>query len=691
MIMATTLLVRGSNPVWSFVDLTAHQFDDTFYMWVLQNDIPYFPATVWHDPNANVPWTQPIQFFANGTLPIDIFWDSTATYRLEFRQHLDPLTAPTQADPLIYLVENYKPGSGGSSPIDGGAIITDNQIANPQFSEISFTSPYSVIGATDLELEVAPGWTLSLAGTGNLALERVPLNSTLTNPTNAPYALRITILGWTSGGVKLRQRFQQAGMLWASTPGHTRYVSSSVTARVEGDPAFISARLVDSMGAPLTEVLESTLITSAFNEFNDFGQMPLTTNTNTPPAAYIDYEMLLPSTVDIYLTSFQLIQSEIATSFEYEQDSIDRQIDHLFHYWKPPLDFKPIPSYLTAWDFPLNPCQFVDVWVDNVVLPKATGANTSYYAWDQTIVFQTANNGVTVQRNAQNDAITLFASAVTQVAIIQYLTGHQARKLFQNLLLDGASVQVRCDSGTIRNMTLSLWWSDNAALPNISAGTSLVSTLDANGHPATVAAGWHEIKRRNIGESNLFTNTAINQIETFDFAYFLDSAPWLATATQFAIVIGTASMQIGEFVLFDYVSLVPGAIPTQPAPQTPDEVLRECQRYYIKSFLPEVVPAQAAGLGSGPSLVTQATGGAFATNGPIVRFATPMWKTPAITLYNPINANAQITTFGVGDWTNSASSATEAGILFAGTANAGSAAGNLALINWTANALLGTP
>jgi hypothetical protein len=70
-------MIRGSNPVWSFVDLNGKQFDDTFYMYVLQNDLPYIPSPVWHDPDGNVPWTNPIQFLGNGTLPVDIYFDPT--------------------------------------------------------------------------------------------------------------------------------------------------------------------------------------------------------------------------------------------------------------------------------------------------------------------------------------------------------------------------------------------------------------------------------------------------------------------------------------------------------------------------------------------------------------------------------------------------------------------------------------
>src|SRR5204862_1365630 len=51
------------------------------------------------------------------------------------------------------------------------------------------------------------------------------------------------------------------------------------------------------------------------------------------------------------------------------------------------------PSFLTGWDFPLNPAQFGET-----IAPKAIGGQTSYYAWDQTIVFQETTNSLTISR-----------------------------------------------------------------------------------------------------------------------------------------------------------------------------------------------------------------------------------------------------------------------------------------------------
>ena len=318
--------VRGANPIWAEFDLAGKIFDDTFYMYVLQNTLPYLPATVYHDPNLSQPWTDPIRFLGNGTLPVDVFFQSQVSYRLEFRKN-DGISPPTQADPLIYEVNNYVAGSGGSTPIDTVAFASSNQITNPQFALTTFPTPFSLVNVSNpAPIPIGPGWFLELSGTGSVTLAKVALNNTSANPSNAPYALRITVNGWNTDGVVLRQRFQQNGMLWAN-----KFVSTAVTARIEGVPQNISAILVDSNNSTLAQVLPLTVVNEAFNEFTGYGQLPATTNPNVPPAAYIDYRMTLPSNVDIYVSSFQLVVQELEFQPSFEQDSIERQIDHTYH------------------------------------------------------------------------------------------------------------------------------------------------------------------------------------------------------------------------------------------------------------------------------------------------------------------------------------------------------------------------
>jgi hypothetical protein len=315
-----SLGVRGANPIWSEVDLQGKLFDDTFYLFVLENTIPYQPATVYHDPDLNVPWSNPIRFLANGTLPVDIYFETDKVYRLEFRQ------GPSQQDPLIYEVNNYVAGTGGSTPVDTVAFASSNQITNPQFALLSLENPVTIAGTDPDPIEIAPGWTLLLAGTGSVTITRVALNNSNINPSNAPYAIQLTMSGWTNDSVMLRQRFEQNGMLWAD-----KIVSTTLTSRLQGLPQAIFADLIDSNNSVLGTVLPLTTINDAWNEYTGHAQLPDTTNPDTPPAAYIDYLLHLPSNIDIYLTSFQLVVQELPIEPTFEQDSINRQIDHTYN------------------------------------------------------------------------------------------------------------------------------------------------------------------------------------------------------------------------------------------------------------------------------------------------------------------------------------------------------------------------
>ncbi len=580
-----SLGIRGFNPIWTEFDLQGQIFDDTFYLFVLENTIPYIPATVYHDPDLNVPWTNPIQFLGNGTLPVDIYFEPDVVYRLEFRQ------GPTQADPLIYEVNNYVAGEGGSTPVDTVAFASSNQITNPQFSLINFESPIT-ISATDPDpIEIGPGWFLEVAGSGSVTMTQVPLNNSNENPSNAPYALQLTLTGWTADSIFLRQRFQQNGMLWAN-----KFVSSTLTARVEGTPRAVSAILVDSEGAPLATVLDVPAVNQQWNEFTGYGELPETTNTDTPPDAYIDYKLVIPNNIDLYVTSIQLVVQEIAIEPSFEQDTIERQVDHTFHYYKPLLEFKPIPSYLVGWDFPLNPSQFGPTAPTGAVALGAIGANKSAYVWDQTIAFQTANSAIASSRSTAGNLV-ITTSVSTRFAIIQYLDHKQVQKI----LINNLSVNTVLAASTAVNMTVSLWYTDNASLPVVTAGTnnSLVTGLDADGFP-TVVSGWTQLARKN-GQKATFaapTSLATQEDATNGFSGWeaLDKTT-VATQLWFAIVVGTGTMPISSTVEFSSISLVPGDIPTIPAPQTADEVLRECQYYYEKSYDYNVHTATATAVG----------------------------------------------------------------------------------------------
>jgi hypothetical protein len=321
--------VRSFNPIWSEVNLTGDLFDDSYYLYVLQNEIPYIPAPVYHDDSLTIPWSNPIQFLANGTLPVDVFWLTDQVYRLEFRKN-NGMQPPSQSDELIYLVQNYKPGSGGITPPTSLTLTTENQITNPQFALYNYPEDeeeYTVTGATDIEIGVAPGWVLELAGTGNVTIQRVAYNDDTQTDTNAPYALRINNTSWSS--VILRQRFAQNGMLWTQ-----KTVSNAFTARVQGASVTLTSSLWDSNGTPLTpSPLISAALSSNLEQYTGYQFILETTNPNVPPAAYIDYRLNIPPNSDVFVTSFQIVVSDegVNLPFSYEQDTVNRQIDHTYN------------------------------------------------------------------------------------------------------------------------------------------------------------------------------------------------------------------------------------------------------------------------------------------------------------------------------------------------------------------------
>lgn len=616
-----TLYTRGSNPVWSYVDLTGNQLDDTYYLFVLQNDLPYLPATVYHDADGNIAWTNPIQFLANGTLPIDIFFDPDTVYRLEIRQ------GNTQADALIYLIENYVPGGSGSPPVDVAGLFTDNQITNPQFSVVSFASPFTLSATNPAPIEVAPGWFLELTGTGTVALEQVALNSTTANPTNAPYMLRITLSGSWTGTPYLRQRFQQNGMLWAN-----KYVSSSVTARVEGAPQSISAHLYDSLGQPLTSVLDSTPVNDTFNEYRGYGLVPATSNTNTPPNAYIDYKLALPTNVDIYVSSFQLIASDVEIEFPYEQDTIDRQIDHTFHYYKHDLIINPKESILVGWNFPLNPWQFYTTSLNTITTPE--------YTADQTVFLCENNSSLRTVRSSDGFyAITpVAATAQGKFGIIQYIDSSSVLPYWAHVLSSLLRASFASTNGTQLKIKMRILYRN--ANP---VGVNPISSWNAPGVDPTFSAGWTAVAPINdpvYTVSSAYTDYAFN-------AFQLPALPAVGAMVGVLIYTDNAMSSAGtpDTLYISRVGLTPGEFACDATPQSFDQCLAQCQYYYEKSYPPFVLPGEPGSAGSlfaeqlGINSSGTGTGvDTFRTRGFGIRWNRVKRTTPSVFVYAQISA-----------------------------------------------------
>lgn len=597
-----SIYVRGSNPIWSMVDLKGHQFDDTFYMFVLENTIPYMSTSVYHTVSG-VEWTNPIQFLANGTLPVDIYWNPDKFYRLEFRQ------GPTQTDPLIYEVDNYSPGSG-DIPIDAASLSTNNQITNPQFSIVSFKSPFSLTDTDPDPIEVAPGWFLNLTGTGTVGLEHVPLISTQSNPTNAPYALRITLTGTWTGQPYLSQRFNQNGMLW-STFNEPSYVSNSITARLEGVIQSVFGQLYNSIGTPIATVLNTTPITDSFNEYIDHGLMPETVNTDMPPDAWIEYRLFFTPTIDIYLSSIQLINSNSINDFQYIQDTIERQEDHTFHYYRDSLIRSQKESLLTGWDFGLNPWQSYPVTTTNLT--------TFGYTADQTILVQqqyvdsASGNHISTVRGTVGNKYGFTINSITdtnQFAMIQYIDSATMRpewgKIFSSLVKLTAQLQNPALVVPVKMCLLI-----RTTLPPTLSRTEPIISWAIESKPI-FATGWTELLPKNNPVYNILDGENTLLFEGFE----LPEAT--TTLMTLAVVLYTqGSMEASspaDYICFNKVSFVQNEFAIDTPSLTFDETLRRCQYYYETSFEP---------------------GGATLTTGPQRSSIVSALYEPQTSYYNP--------------------------------------------------------
>lgn len=569
------MFIRAPNPIWYMVDHVGESLNDEYFAFFLTNTLPYIPQNVYRDPQGLTVWTADVvQFSPAGTLPDNLYFDPTLVYRIEIR-HGD-----SQTDELIWEINDFVPCCSGSSSDSSLQILSaENQISNSQFSQITFLSPISITTAGTYE--IAPGWELILTGVGTTTITQLVFTGDQLIPQNPPYALRIANSGW--GSALLIQRLNGQGAIWQSGA-----IGMSIAARAVSSPQPITLSLVPEAPSTPTTVISATLTTAGFQFIQGVANVPPSDNSNLSNVTYVDAQITLPANGSIDISNVQLVGQDsplstsqlLTTSIPYQQEPIERQIDHLFHYYRLPLERKPIPSYLVGWSFPLNPAQL------GTVFSSAAGANTSFYSWDQTIIFQSANSGIQTSR-VTNGFFSISASVASQAAIIQYLPSTQARLLCSIL----TSVYIEAFSLKAGNIpdplkiTISLWATADGSLPSIASNNSIVATLDANGKPATFNGNWTELLPLNSQEAS-----ATLLLDPIAFDGWWNGNALASTATYFAIVIGTATIPMSNSVILESVSLQKGAVSSPPGAQTPDDVLRECQFYYEKSYQPGITP-----------------------------------------------------------------------------------------------------
>ncbi len=476
---------------------------------------------------------------------------------------------------------------------------------------------------TQVVTSIAPDWDIVTTGNGSFSVYRQAITDT-TAPGNPAYALGIVASSGYSQPLILRQRIL-APRIFSGAMVSGTFIAEAHS----GGPYTLTMSYVPSGTlTPQTICTGATPITSFGLIFNNTAVTITTGAAGAAPTAYVDITITIPVGADIQISCIQLAGVSSSTEIvNYLQNTPEEEINGLFHYYKPELDYKPISSYLVGWDFALNPAQFG--FSGSL---GALGANTGGYAWDQTILFQSTTNTISYASGTY-DGLSISATGNTQLAMIQYLE----LSTVLNMVNSNLSSLVRLSVSAPITFTISLWVTDNAAVPVLP--TTLITTLDANGHPSAVVSGWNEIK--NAYGNATFTATAGSYTD-FGFSGWL-AAQIPSTTNNFAIVIGTSALVNTNALEFHSVSLVPGDIPTIPAPQTVDQVLSECEYYYEKSYTDNVIPGSTSDTAN--EIVVSMESVSVLANANAFSYATPFgWVfrnkkrvPPLVTIYDPVN------------------------------------------------------
>lgn len=321
-------LVRGINPIWWIPDLVGNPMDDTFYLFILSNTIPYIPLTVFHDAAGTIPWSNPIEVLANGTMPVDIYWDDNTVYRLEWR------AGDTQDFPLTYLVENYVPVGSGGGNVTNSANNTTNQITNPQFSQVNFTGTFT--STASALPDIAPGWDIITTGSGpgSISVTQLQILGDSGDSTNPSFALQIMSTGWDTVGIQ--QTFEENGALWGSSASDISGVALEISAfnSAGTSPPLTGIITYTGTDAPTpTTIFTVAAINSAPNSYGGAAALPISTNTSLPVSAATAVSFSWTSNNTVVVTSVQLIgqQGTDIAEVAYQQETLERQIDHFYH------------------------------------------------------------------------------------------------------------------------------------------------------------------------------------------------------------------------------------------------------------------------------------------------------------------------------------------------------------------------
>lgn len=545
--------------------------------------------------SPNYTYTQlpnPMTLSAIGTF-MDALDNPTVPYFFPYDDALDPeyyyvrVTSSTGVEQFTREAVPYLPNEGDISVSNAFS----NELSNPQFSEILFDTGgtghvFTIPSGADQMVQFAPDWYIvcSSGGGASVTLIQNIIAASASVPGNPGTSIKINSTGVGITDLRIRQRLYGAPALWGNG-----WISGTFAGKTyNGASTPVNMYYSQSNGVVTDQLISAGLLRAdgQWDAFPDSIEIPTSGSTDVFPDAYIDIDLEIPSSTELELTSVMLAPTgDVSISgIVYEQESQNRQIDHLFHFYKPQLEYKPIPSMLTAWDFPTNPAQ---LWVtgNNITTDAATAQGA--YIWDQTICGRAGSN-VTVARNAITRGFQMTTTgATTGIYMLQYLAANEAREIIGNRLSVNLSAWRTSAGGTVTARVYLCRAPAATAFPTL---PNIIGTVSTGGVFAPTAGNWALIPRTEYGTatctlSTVTTNDQLNDVEDFMFnGWEITDAAQIADTDKFAIVVTFECPTSGTVITVDSISVCAGDIATVPAPQTLDEVLRECEYYYEQSW-----------------------------------------------------------------------------------------------------------
>lgn len=615
------MFVRAPNPIWYLPDLTGNPLNDEYFAFFLTNTLPYLPQNVYRDNQGQTVWTNDVvQFLPNGTLPDNLYFDPNLVYRIEIR-HGD-----SQTDQLIYEINDFVPDNSSTIIVDDSSILfAENLISNNNFSQVNFTNtiassePILTITSPGT-YNIAPGWQLVLTGSGSTTItQKIYSGAGVNNQPNSPnYALEIANAGWSTA--VLQQQFNNNGAIF----GGGAVSMAALVRGVSGDVTLSMSYVPSNLPGNSTIVVQPTVVhTGSYVVLSGTTNLKISNNSDLSSSAFVDMVINLPTTGTLDITDVQFVgQSAAIPGFapetpiptvtpQLQQQTEERNIDHLFHYYANDLLLKPKKSLLAGWNFPLNPYQFVTTTI-------TTAATQVIYVADQTILRQEAGSQLQTGKNAVGQrgnfvVKVVTAATTTRFALIQYIDPKTIAPYWSYLLSSLARARIVTVHNTKVRLKVRLIY--RASLPSTIGATEPISAWPANSDP-TFSAGWTALSPLNdpayVLPNAYDTGATTNAYPAFEFNSFQLPDSTNANMTLGIVVYTMDNLDSTsgseDSIEFDQVSLVPGQFASDALPQTFNESLADCQFYYRKSYPQGVLPGATTFLGASTAISTTTYG-----------------------------------------------------------------------------------